>query len=74
MFITYEIKNLIIIGCGPNAVYGLEILLKKILRENNKKKKKIIILKSQVYWVVEKLIVKILEKIFFLIVSLAKYL
>ena len=38
-----KFKNLIIIGCGPNAVYGLEILLKKILRENNKEKKKIII-------------------------------
>ena len=31
-------KNLSIIGGGPNAVYALEILLKKILSENLHKK------------------------------------
>ena len=36
-----KFKNLNIIGCGPNAVYGLEILLKKILKSKNQDRKKI---------------------------------
>lgn len=32
-------KNLSIIGGGPNCVYALEILLKKILKEKNQKKR-----------------------------------
>lgn len=36
-----KFKNLNIIGCGPNAVYALEILLKKILKLKTKKKRKI---------------------------------
>ena len=38
-----KFKNLSIIGGGPNAVYALDILLKKILKKNIKAKKKIII-------------------------------
>ena len=34
-----KFKNLNIIGCGPNTVYSLEILLKNILKKNRKKKK-----------------------------------
>ncbi len=36
-----KFKNLNIIGCGPNAVYALEILLKKILKLKIKERKKI---------------------------------
>lgn len=38
-----KFKNLSIIGGGPNAVYALDILLKKILKKKIKTKKKIII-------------------------------
>ena len=36
-----KFKNLNIIGCGPNTVYSLEILLKNILKKKNREKKKI---------------------------------
>ena len=69
-----KFKNLSIIGGGPNAVYALDILLKKILKKKIKTKKKIIIFEQSGLFGCGKTHSKELPKVFFSIELLGKFL